>query len=125
MIKNLTNEEIYVYANMLAQAFQDGNQQLPIRINFPLQKNKTILMDLAREIEQERFKIAQAYGELNEEEQRYVIPSEQAEIVNKEISNLFAITQEVNLLTININSINENLMLSANQMNALMFMIEE
>ena len=125
MIKNLTNEEIYVYANMLAQAFQDGNQQLPIRINFPLQKNKTILMDLAREIEQERFKIAQAYGELNEEEQRYVIPSEHIEIVNKEISNLFAITQEVNLLTININSINENLMLSANQMNALMFMIEE
>lgn len=125
MIKNLTNEEIYVYANMLAQAFQDGNQQLPIRINFPLQKNKTILMDLAREIEQERFKIAQTYGELNEEEQRYVIPSEHAEIVNKEISNLFAITQEVNLLTININSINENLMLSANQMNALMFMIEE
>ena len=125
MTKNLTNEEIYDYANALAQAFQDGNQLLPIIINFPLQKNKAVLMDLAREIEQERFKIAQAYGELNEEEQRYVIPSEQAEIVNKEISNLFAITQEVNLLTININSINENLMLSANQMNALMFMIEE
>lgn len=125
MTKNLTNEEIYDYANALAQAFQDGNQLLPIIINFPLQKNKAVLMDLAREIEQERFKIAQAYGELNEEEQRYVIPSEHIEIVNKEISNLFAITQEVNLLTININSINENLMLSANQMNALMFMIEE
>lgn len=125
MTKNLTNEEIYAYANALAQAFQDGNQLLPIKINFPLQKNKAVLMDLAREIEQERFKIGQAYGELNEEEQRYVIPPEHIEIVDKEISNLFAITQEVNLLTININSVNENLMLSANQMNALMFMIEE
>ena len=43
----LTNRKIYEYALMLAEAFKDNEQKLPIKINFYLQKNKNELMKLA------------------------------------------------------------------------------
>ena len=36
----LTNNEIYNYTRALLEAFQDGEQRLPIKVNFYLQKNK-------------------------------------------------------------------------------------
>jgi hypothetical protein len=50
-IMKLTNSEIYSYANKLIEVFQDKTQKLPIKINFYLQKNKNILIALAKEIE--------------------------------------------------------------------------
>jgi hypothetical protein len=54
----LTNNEIYTYANTLAQAFDDKDQKLPIKISFYLQKNKNTLIQLAQDIEQLRMSIA-------------------------------------------------------------------
>ena len=36
----MTNNEIYMHANALMEAFNDGEQRLPIKVNFYLQKNK-------------------------------------------------------------------------------------
>ena len=37
----LTNQKIYDYASQLAEAFEDGSQKLPIKINFYLHHRLT------------------------------------------------------------------------------------
>ena len=120
----LTNQKIYDYASQLAEAFGDGSQKLPIKINFYLQKNKKLLLELAEGIEESRLSIAQAYGELNEEGTQYVVKPENVETVQKELVDLFTLEQEVDIYTINIDSINEDITLTTGQMEALMFMID-
>lgn len=121
----LTNNEIYTYANNLAQAFDDKDQKLPIKISFYLQKNKNTLIQLAQDIEQSRMNIAQSHGTLDENNQQYVIPPEEMEIVAKELNDLFALEQEVQIYTINIDSFSDDLTITTAQMEAIMFMIEQ
>lgn len=120
----LTNAQIYDYSRMLIDAFSDREQKLPIKINFSLSKNKSTLIALAQEIEKARLEIAQNYGTLNEEEQRYVVDSENVEQVNKEMKDLFDIEQDVDIIKINIDNINDDYALTTAQMEALMFMID-
>lgn len=121
----LTNNEIYTYANNLAQAFDDKDQKLPIKISFYLQKNKNTLVQLAQDIEQSRMSIAQSHGTLDEENQQYVIPPEKMETVAKELNDLFTLEQEVQIYTINIDSFGDDLTITTAQMEAIMFMIEQ
>ena len=121
----LTNNEIYTYANNLAQAFDDKDQKLPIKISFYLQKNKNTLIQLAQDIEQLRMSIAQSHGTLDEENQQYVIPPEKMEAVAKELNDLFTLEQEVQIYTINIDSFGDDLTITTAQMEAIMFMIEQ
>ena len=120
----MTNNEIYTYTRQLMDAFQDGEQKLPIKINFYLQKNKNILLSLAQDIEKARLEIAQTYGVLDESGEQYQIPNEKLAEASKELEDLFNLTQDVNIHKISIDAIDENLMLSAAQMEALMFMID-
>ena len=85
----MTNNEIYMHARQLMDTFQDGEQKLPIKINFYLQKNKNTLTALAQDIERARIEIAQNYGTLNETGDQYVIPPEKMAEVNKELTDLF------------------------------------
>lgn len=121
----LTNNEIYIYANNLAQAFDDKDQKLPIKISFYLQKNKNTLIQLAKDIEQSRMSIAQSHGTLDEENQQYIIPPEKMEAVAKELNDLFTLEQEVQIYTINIDSFDDDLTITTAQMEAIMFMIEQ
>lgn len=121
----LTNNEIYVYAKNLAEAFDDKEQKLPIKISFYLQKNKNTLMQLAQDIEQTRITIAQNYGELDETNQQYLIPSEKMEAAANELNDLFNLEQEVQIYTVNIDSFSDDLTITTAQMEAMMFMIEQ
>lgn len=121
----LTNNEIYIYAQKLTMAFNDEQQKLPVKINFYLQKNKSILNNMASEIEKERVEIAKTYGELDDENWQYVIPPEKIEEVNKELNDLLSLTQEVQIYTIKIEDLSDDLTLTTAQMEAIMFMIEE
>ena len=120
----LTNNEIYAYTRQLMDAFQDGEQKLPIKINFYLQKNKNTLLALAQDIEKARLEIAQTYGTLDENGEQYQIPNEKLAEASKELEDLFNLTQDVNIHKISIDAIDGDLMLSAAQMEALMFMID-
>lgn len=120
----LTNNEIYMYTRQLMDAFQDGEQKLPIKINFYLQKNKNTLLGLAQDIEKARLEIAQNYGTLDEAGEQYVIPNDKLAEASKELEDLFNLEQEVDIYKINIDSLSDDLMLSAAQMEALMFMID-
>jgi hypothetical protein len=121
----LTNNEIYLYAKNLMEAFNDKDQKLPIKINFYLQKNKNTLIELANSIEMARMEIAKNCGTLDTESQQYIIPPEKIEEVNKELMDLLSLEQEVQIYMININNLSDDLSLTTAQMEALMFMIEQ
>jgi hypothetical protein len=120
----LTNNEIYTHAIALKEAFKDENQKLPIKVSFYLQKNKKTLLDLAQDIENTRIKIAQENGTLDESSGQYQVDTDKIELVTKELEDLFNLEQEVNIYTINIDSLSEDLLISTAQMEALMFMID-
>lgn len=120
----MTNNEIYTRARQLMEVFQDGEQKFPIKVNFYLQKNKATLLTLAQDIEKARLEIAQNYGELDESGEQYIIPNDKMSIASKELEDLFTLEQEVQIYKINIDSLSDDLVLSAAQMEALMFMID-
>lgn len=121
----LTNKEIYNYAQKLTTAFSDNQQRLPVKLNFSIQKNKKVLLELAQDIETSRIEIAATYGTLNSETNQYLIVPENIAIVQKELSDLFNIEQEVNICMIKADSLSDDIELSMAQMEAIMFMIEE
>ena len=120
----MTNNEIYTYTRQLMDAFSDGEQKLPIKINFYLQKNKNTLLALAQDIERSRLEIAQNFGTLDDAGEQYVIPNDKLAEASKELEDLFNLEQDVAIHKINIDSLNDDQMLSAAQMEALMFMID-
>ena len=120
----LTNNQIYNYAIELQKNFQDEAQKLPIKINFYLQKNKNTLLELAQNIEQARTSIVQNYGELNVDTAQYVVPPEKVAEVSKELEDLFALEQEVQIYTISIDTFPEDMSFTSGQMQAIMFMID-
>ena len=121
----LTNTQIYNYANNLFGAFDDENQKLPIKINFYLQKNKNTLLQLAQDIETSRIEIAKNYGTLDEETSQYIVPTEKMEEANKELNDLFNLEQDVQIYTINIDNLSDDITITTAQMEAIMFMIEQ
>jgi predicted nucleic acid-binding Zn-ribbon protein len=120
----MTNNEIYTRATALAEAFQDGSQKLPIKVNFYLQKNKAALLALAQDIEKSRIEIAETYGTLDTETSQYVIPAEKMADAAKELEDLFKLEQEVQIYKINIDSLSDDLAMTTAQMEAIMFMID-
>lgn len=119
----LTNYKIYEHAEGF-KTFSDCNVKLPVRINFFLQKNINIITTAAQEIEQARLSIAQQFGELNEEHNGYIVPTDRIPLVNQEISELFALEQDLPIHTFKLSDF-DNIELTYQQMAAIMFMIEE
>ena len=120
----LTNQNIYNYATTLNAAFADTSQRLPVKVNFYLQKNKSLLIQMAQDIEKARLEIIQNYGDLSQDGTQYIIPKEKIEAAQQELTDLLALEQNVNIYTINIDSLNDDLTLTTGQMEAIMFMID-
>jgi hypothetical protein len=120
----LTNFEIYNIAKAMNEAFQDGSQYLPIKVNFFIQKNKTTLLSLAQDIDNSRIAIVQNYGTMDETSNQFIVPEDKIEAANAELMDLFNITQEVDIKKINIDTLPDDISLSTAQMEALMFMID-
>lgn len=122
----LSNSEIYNYTKTILKVFSvDEEIYLPIRINFYLHKNRNILMELAKDIEKQRIEIIKKYGILNEETKEYEVPKDKITDVLNEIDELFSLTQDVTLYFVSMNEIKDDLTLTTQQMDALMFMIED
>ena len=120
----LTNNQIYNYAVELQKNFQDNSQKLPVKINFYLQKNKNILLELAQDIEKSRTEIIQSYSVINEETKQSIIPSDRIEEASKEMEDLFSLEQEVQIYTVQIEAFPEDISFTTGQMEAIMFMID-
>lgn len=121
----MKNIEIYEIATQLTNAFKEDDLHLPMKLNFYLQKNKKVLIELSKEIEESRIKIAAKYGVLNEEGTLYNIPEENLTQASQELDDLFHLEQDVHIYTIRANQISDDIKLSTSQMEAMLFMIEE
>ena len=122
----LTNRDIYTYTPLLATQFNNETceMKLPVKINFFLQKNIKILIDLAQEIEKCRVAIITTYGTLDKEKMIYSFSEENTQQVNQELNDLLNIEQDVPLYVFKLEDF-DGLEFTFAQMNALMFMIEE
>lgn len=124
MYKNFSNKEIFEISEKINSIFNDNNRYFPAKINFAIQKNKRLFNNCVEDINKVRIDIAQKYGFLKEEEESYFIPIENRDEANKELQSLMSITQSINIMMLKFSDI-ENLEFTMNQMEAIMFMIEE
>lgn len=121
----LKNKDIIEYYEELSASFKDNTKYLPAKISFIIQKNIKMLKELSEEIYSARNNIIQNYGIQDEEDKdSFIIPKEFQEITQKELDDLIEMEQEVSILKLKFSDI-ENLEFTMNQMEALMFMIEE
>ncbi len=122
----MTNNIIYTHAtNLLNEFGGSADLKLPIKVNFYLQKNMRTLRDLATEIEESRLAIVQKYGTPTEGGNgAYSIPADKVADAQNELNDLFALEQEVQIYTVNVDTLSDDLVLTMSQMDALMFMIE-
>ena len=118
-----TNNEIYQLANIFNNLF-DSEIYIPAKANFFIQKNIKTIAAAAQEIEKSRLEIAQHYGELNEEQNQFIIPDDKIADANKELNDLFTIEQELDIKTFKIDDLG-NGEFTPNQMQVLMIMISE
>lgn len=118
----MNNGMIYQYALALSEALSDNDLQMPVAVLFSIEKNKQTLMAIAQDVEKYRMDIIKKYGE--EVNGNYNVPKDKIEIANKELKDLFSIEQEVKIYKFNIEDLGD-IKLTSNQMNAILFMIED
>ena len=118
----MNNGMIYQYALALSEALSDNDLQMPVAVIFSIEKNKQTLMAVAQDVEKYRMDIIKKYGK--EVDGNYNVPQDKIEIANKELQDLFSIEQEVNIYKFNIEDLGD-IKLTSNQMNAILFMIED
>lgn len=120
----ITNKEIYEKVAEITAAFSNETKYIPIKLNFAIQKNLATFSALQQEIETARLKIAAEYGELDAENQRYIINKENEQKASQELNDLFNIEQDVDIRTCSLSQI-EGIDLTLEQMQSIMFMIVE
>lgn len=120
----ITNREICETAASIIAAFSNETKYIPVKLNFAIQKNLSTLLKLQEEIDKSKIKIAEEYGKLDEEKMRYIIDEDKRKDAENELNDLFKIEQEVEIKTCSLSLI-ENIDLTLEQMQSIMFMIVE
>ena len=118
------NYQIYEYTQVFNDLFEKQDLYIPVKANFIIQKNIRTITMAGAEIEEARLKIAQRYGELNEDQDGFIIAPDKLEKANQEIMDLFSIEQDLDIRIIKLEDLGDA-ELTAKQMQTLMFMIEE
>lgn len=118
----LYNYEIYDWGRMLSNINFD--EYLPVKVNFYLRKNMTLILEKASEIDKEREKIVAEYAILKEDGTFGFDSIEKEEKANQEFIDLQKLTQDLDIVKIPLSSF-ENVNLKTSQLDALMRMIDE
>ena len=124
--RTLTNGEIYQMAIDINKSFSNENTEeiyFPAAVNYCIQKNKNTLLAIAEKIEESRMSIIQHYGSIGEDG-NFKIEEDNIEKANEELFDLLNVTDEIKILLINIEALG-NINLSTQQMQSIMFMIED
>lgn len=120
----MKNGEIYSLSKNLMEAFKDGTQKLPIKINFYIQKNKNNLINLAQDIETARMDILKSHAVVDSVSGELSLPPEAIEAANVELAELYELEQDVNIYMVKIDVLPDDMVLTTGQMEALMFMLQ-
>ena len=128
MRKQFSNQEILTYAEQLNKIFlqTDKDIDLPIKINFYLQKNIREFMEAAQEINNLRLKIGSKYGVFDEKTSSYVIKdSDNLKKAQHDMEQLLSIDQILNIHMVSLRDLEKETKLTVAQMNAMYFMIDD
>lgn len=117
----LTNLEIYTTAQALMENITT-DMNLPVKVGFYIQKNMKKMTELAQEIEKSRMEIFDKYGEKDEENNQYKFDKSVQEQVQKELNDLFDLTQDVKTNMLKLDWF-DDIDLNANQIAAISYMI--
>ena len=121
----MSNLDIYQYTSNLANAFNEQeNIQLPIMVNFAIQKNLYELSSVVNIIDKVRNDLGKKNGEYDSTEGNYFIPEENREKISNELNQLMEAQQNVDIKKIKLKDL-EGISLTPAQMRSLLFMIEE
>lgn len=120
------NFEIYNIAEGLLRAFAeaDSTQKLPIKLSYTIKKNTNKFQTVAEQIEKSRIELIQKYGEETEDGGFRVLP-ENEEAANKEFTDLMNLEENIDIHTVNINTLADDIELTNAQMDAIMFMLKD
>lgn len=119
----LTNLEIYTAAQALMENITT-DLNLPVKVGFYIQKNMKKMTELAQEIEKSRMEIFDKYGEKDEENNQYKFDKSVQEQVQKELNDLFDLTQDVKTNMLELDWF-DDIDLTANQIAAISYMIAD
>lgn len=119
----LTNLEIYTTAQALMENITT-DMNLPVKVGFYIQKNMKKMTELAQEIEKSRMEIFDKYGEKDEENNQYKFDKSVQEQVQKELNDLFDLTQDVKTNMLELDWF-DDIDLNANQIAAISYMITD
>ena len=119
----LTNLEIYTTAQALMENITT-DINLPVKVGFYIQKNMKKMTKLAQEIEKSRIEIFDKYGEKDEENNQYKFDKSVQEQVQKELNDLFDLTQDVKTNMLELDWF-DDIDLNANQIAAISYMITD
>lgn len=119
----LTNLEIYTTAQALMENITT-DMNLPVKVGFYIQKNMKKMTELAQEIEKSRIEIFEKYGEKDEENNQYKFDKSVQEQVQKELNDLFDLTQDVKTNMLELDWF-DDIDLNANQIAAISYMIAD
>lgn len=119
----LTNLEIYTTAQALMENITT-DMNLPVKVGFYIQKNMKKMTELAQEIEKSRMEIFDKYGEKDEENNQYKFDKSVQEQVQKELNDLFDLTQDVKTNMLELDWF-DDIDLNANQIATISYMIAD
>lgn len=121
MIKTMSNREIYNIGMKLNDFFSSDmtkEKYLPAKINFLIQKNKLEFFKTCVQLEKVREDVIKKYGPIQD------LSEAELNSVNNELDELLDLTQKINIAMIKLSDL-EGLEFTLEQMDALIFMIEE
>ena len=119
----LKNSEIVGFAQRFDKAFNNETQYFPAKINFYIHKNIKTLVDLCDIIDNARQDIFKRYGKKNADGS-LSFSEENRVMANQEIVTLLNLEQEVPISVIKLSDL-KDLVFTPEQMQTLLFMIEE
>lgn len=117
----MKNYEIYEYAKRIKDLSIET--PMPVKISFYIQKNKKTLLDLGAEIEESLFQLYNKYGE--QKDSQMFIPQENIKLFQKEFDELMDIEQNIHLYIIKLEEIDDTIQISPENIETILFMIEE
>lgn len=122
----IKNEEIITITEKLYNNIVNNNSlKFPTKINYIITKNYNNLFNIYNELLKVKENICKDYCTKMVEDGKFLFETKESqENVQKELNDLLNLKQEVNILTFNLDILN-NIELSVKEMDSLMIMIEE
>lgn len=122
----MKNSDIYTHYTQLYNNFHECQELLPIKLNFAIQKNLTLMEGSFKALEISKLAIYKKYGTPTDENDGTVfIPKENLEKAQNDMDELMDLDQEIQIRTVHFSDIPDDVKLTSQQMAALIFMIED